>query len=122
MAEWIQGRVVASWCNDGRQMFLDESVSFRDSFGVIWEAPAGAVIDGASIPRFFWRVVGGPFEGKYRRASVVHDWHCAIRVRPSRDVHRVFREMCRASGCGRVFSFLLWAAVRVFGPRFCGCA
>ena len=51
-------------------MILLEDVSFT-SKGKIWTAPAGSVIDGASIPRFFWRVIGSPFIGYYRRASVV---------------------------------------------------
>lgn len=33
----------------------------------------GYETDGASIPRFFWRLIGGPF-GQYREAAVVHDW------------------------------------------------
>lgn len=33
----------------------------------------GYETDGASIPRLFWRLIGGPF-GKYREAAVIHDW------------------------------------------------
>ena len=35
--------------------------------------PKGFIFDGASIPRFFWRVIGGPF-GPYVDAAVVHDY------------------------------------------------
>lgn len=32
--------------------------------------------DGASIPRFFWRLVGGPFVPQFWRASLEHDYFC----------------------------------------------
>lgn len=35
-------------------------------------APAGARVNGASVPRAFWSIIGGPFEEKYRNASVLH--------------------------------------------------
>ena len=41
-----------------------------------WTAPKGAKVDGASIPQLFWTPIGGPFEGKYRYASVIHDTEC----------------------------------------------
>ena len=36
-------------------------------------APQGMITDGASIPRFFWRIIGSPLSGKYRQAAVIHD-------------------------------------------------
>ena len=36
-------------------------------------APAGTRTDGASIPRFFWRIIGPPMTGRYRQAAVIHD-------------------------------------------------
>jgi Protein of unknown function (DUF1353) len=38
--------------------------------------PAGAIVGGASIPQVFWSIIGGPFEDKYREASVIHDYYC----------------------------------------------
>ncbi len=29
--------------------------------------------DGASVPRFFWRLIGSPFRGRYRWPSIFHD-------------------------------------------------
>jgi len=36
-------------------------------------AKAGTVTDGASIPRFFWRLVGAPIMGPHFPAAVMHD-------------------------------------------------
>ena len=33
----------------------------------------GLHTDGASIPRVFWRLIGSPLMGKYRRACIFHD-------------------------------------------------
>src|ERR1035441_4686270 len=44
-----------------------------DPDGLEWKAPKGLVTDGASIPQIAWTPVGGPFEGLYRLAAVVHD-------------------------------------------------
>ena len=32
--------------------------------------------DGASIPRFFWRIVGSQFDPQFAPASLIHDWLC----------------------------------------------
>lgn len=110
--------VDAEWLSDGRSMRLRESLTFLDRAGSIWIASQGIIVDGASIPRFFWRFIGGPFSGRYRRASVIHDAYCQTRERPSRAVHAVFFEMMREDGVGLIKAWLIWGAVRMFGPRF----
>ena len=113
------GIVDAEWHADGRTMTLNEPVVFVDARHNRWIAEAGRTIDGASIPRFFWRFIGGPFSGKYRRASVVHDVYCENRAPGSSNiVHAMFYNAMRADGVGRVKAWLMWAAVRLFGPRF----
>ena len=114
------GQVDAVWLSDGRSMRLYEPLSYRDRRGILWTAGTGLVVDGASIPRVLWRAIGGPFSGRYRRASVIHDAYCQTRERRSQDVHAVFREMMWADGVGRLKSWLMWLAVRSFGPRFGG--
>ena len=112
------GVVSADWSDDGRTMTLREPVVFTDRRGIRWFADAGDEIDGASIPRFFWRFIGGPFSGKYRRASVIHDVYCVSRCRPSPAVHAMFYAAMRADGVFALKAWLMWLAVRLFGPRF----
>ena len=59
-----------------RNMEILERFSFVDPKGREWVAPAGTVVNGASIPRALWTVVGSPYTGDYRRASIVHDKAC----------------------------------------------
>ena len=112
------GKVEASWLSDGRTMELLEPVVFIDHRNKRWFAEAGRLVDRASIPRFFWRFIGGPFSGKYRRASTIHDAYCERRSTPSPQVHAMFYAAMRADGVGAFKAWLMWLAVRLFGPRF----
>src|SRR4026209_2008188 len=67
------GEPVTKWNPDGRTMTLLTELRYTDPHGEVWVAPIGSVVDGASIPRHLWSVMGGPFEGRSRNASVLHD-------------------------------------------------
>jgi hypothetical protein len=117
-----QGRftnsVVTEWLPDGRYMQLTQPVEFIGPDEKRWPVPAGTKVDGASIPQFFWSLIGGPFEGQYRDASVVHDFYCQTRIRPCRAVHRVFYEGMLARGVADVRAWLMFKAVDTFGPQW----
>ena len=49
---------------------LENDFRFQDPNGLLWLAPAGIEVDGASIPQFLWSVIGGPFEGPYISAQL----------------------------------------------------
>jgi hypothetical protein len=83
-----------------------------------WPVPVDAKVDGASIPRALWSLTGGPFEGKYRSASVIHDYYCDVRRKPWRAVHRVFYNAMRASGVSERRAKLMYAAVYFAGPHW----
>ena len=119
-AEWgkFSGPVRVEFDRNGRTMTLLEMFIYTDPDGKIWGAPQGTVIDGASIPRPFWAVVSGPFEGKYREASVIHDFACAERTRSWKEVHLAFYNAMRCGGFGEVESKILYYAVYHFGPRW----
>src|SRR6266487_89769 len=69
----FNGEPVTKWNPDGRTMTLLTELRYTDPNGNTWIAPIGSIVDGASIPRYLWSFMGGPFEGKYRNASVLHD-------------------------------------------------
>lgn len=103
---------------NGRKMKIKTDFSFVDAAGTRWLAPAGSVVDGASIPQVFWSVVGGPYEGLYRDASVVHDVACVQRNRRWQAVHRMFYEAMLASGVDPIKAKIMYGAVYYFGPRW----
>jgi Protein of unknown function (DUF1353) len=113
------GSVQTEWLdNDDRRMRLLAPFSYVDPKGVTWTAPAGWVIDGASIPVFAWSVIGGPFNGKYRDASVIHDVACDQKAQPWEVVHEAFYWAMMASGVEAWRAKVMYAAVYHFGPRW----
>jgi len=111
------GSVVAEWLTDGRKMKLVEPFAYVDPHGRRWDAPRGSIVDGASIPKIAWSIIGGPFEGKYRDASVIHDVACVERQREWQVVHDAFYTAMRASGVNQSQA-IMYAAVYHFGPRW----
>jgi alpha-D-ribose 1-methylphosphonate 5-phosphate C-P lyase len=94
------------------------SISFQDAEGDIWEAPSGSITNGASIPRFFWRVIGPPMTGEYVEAAVIHDVYCVNKDVHYVEVHKMFYNACRASGVKWWKANLMYWAVRLFGPKW----
>ncbi len=115
---YFEGEVVASWDSGGRTMTLREDFFYVDPYNRRWSAPAGSVVDGASIPAAFWTIVGGPFEGRYRKASVVHDVGCHEMTASWEDVHRMFFDACVCGGVDLQTAKILYYAVYHFGPRW----
>jgi hypothetical protein len=91
---------------------------YTDPQGVVWIAPAGSVVDGASIPRSLWSVMGGPFEGKYRNASVLHDVAYEKHDRPWADCDRMFYNAMRCSGVGPVEAKTMYYSLYKFGRHW----
>jgi hypothetical protein len=114
----FEGVPVVTLLDDGRRVKLSENFSFIDDSEARWNVPEGAIVDGASIPRFLWSFIGGPFEGKYRNASIIHDWFCDLRSRPWLKVHRMFYDAMIASGVDAVLAKTMYAGVYVGGPRW----
>ncbi|WP_340066461.1 DUF1353 domain-containing protein [Ascidiimonas aurantiaca] len=114
----FSGEVEAQWLPDGRRMQILRDFSFTDPHGIQWVTPAGWIVDGASIPQELWGIIGGPFSGKYRKASVIHDYACDRRNRPWTDVHWVFHEAMLASGVDLLKAQTMFAGVWARGPRW----
>jgi Protein of unknown function (DUF1353) len=114
----FRGRVITEWLSDGRRMRLLEPFEYVAPDGRTWPVPSGITVDGASIPQVFWSLIGGPFEGFYRGPSVIHDYYCATRARPSEQVHRMFYEAMRTAGVGESKAWLMYHAVARFGPQW----
>ena len=115
---WFSGPVKTEWVDNGRDMVILNHVSFTAPNGIIWSVYPGEIINGASIPRLFWRVVGSPYVGKYRRASAFHDVYCINRSRTWEAVHKVFKTMMLCDGVSKVKAETMYRAVRHFGPRW----
>lgn len=114
----FQDELVMKALPDGRTMEIVRPFTYIDSHNVTWPVPARTQVDGASIPRAFWSMIGGPFTGKYREASVIHDYYCASKLRHWKAAHRVFLDGMLARGVDKIKAQLMYLAVYRFGPRW----
>jgi Protein of unknown function (DUF1353) len=112
------GEPVTKWNPDGRTMTLLTELRYTDPNGEVWIAPVGSQVDGASIPRYLWSIMGGPFEGKYRNASVLHDVAYGERKRPWQDCDRMFYNAMRCSGVSAVEAKTMYYALYRFGNHW----
>lgn len=101
-----------------RDVKLVQPFGFIDPRGVSWDAPAGYVTNGASIPQSLWVVVGGPFDGPYRDAAFLHDYYCEAKIRSSDDTHRMYYEAAIARGTSENISSTMYAGLIFGGPKW----
>jgi hypothetical protein len=113
----FSGDPVTQWLSEAgpdRRMKILEEFWFEDKAGKRWVAPKGSIVNGASIPEALWSLVGSPYTGDYRRASIVHDVACDD-PQISREAREVaddmFYEACLAGGCSSFQAKLLRAGV-----------
>jgi hypothetical protein len=115
---YFSGPIDTRWEADGRTMTLLNELRYTDPKGVVWIAPAGSEVDGASIPRALWPFLGGPFEGKYRNASVLDDVAYDQKSRPWQQVDRMFYDAMRCAGVGVVEAKTLYYALYRHGRHW----
>ena len=115
---YYSGYPETRWDPNGRSMTLLNELRYTDPNGVEWVAPAGSKVDGASIPRTLWTFMGGPFEGKYRNASVLHDVCYEQQNRPWQDCDRMFYNAMRCSGVSAVEAGTMYYSLYKFGRHW----
>ena len=113
----FSGNPKTEWLVDGsgadRNMALLEDFSYTDPDGRVWLAPQTSVVNGASIPPTLWGMVGSPYTGDYRRASIVHDVACGDPAVSRKDADVMFYYACLCGGCSWLHASMLYAGVRI---------
>ncbi|HWV51659.1 DUF1353 domain-containing protein [Pseudorhodoplanes sp.] len=104
--------------DDGRTATLLAQFAYIDPNGKHWDVPTGTRVDGASIPWPLWSIIGSPWTGRYREASVVHDYFCDTKTAPWKLVHRNFYTAMLANQVDGIQARIMYAAVYRFGPRW----
>src|SRR5262245_38679235 len=112
------GTLIFEPLQDSQQLRTVLDFGFLDADGRHWSVPPGTSVDGASIPKALWSLWGGLWQGKYREASVVHDYHCAVRSADWQSVHRMFYHAMLVSGVSEQRAKLMYAGVYFAGPRW----
>jgi len=112
------GEVKTKWLKDGLKMEILRDFSFTGPDGRVWNAPKGSIIDGASIPKVAWSLIGGPYSGIYRDASVIHDIACQNKNRPAEEVHKTFYYALKKSNVDEYTAQIFYFAVIKKNPRW----
>ncbi len=114
----FSGEPKTAWLTEDqadRRMKLVEAFWYKGKVMDV-AVPKDYRIDGASIPRALWSLVGSPYTGDYRRASIVHDWACDDAkgdITKRRAADRMFYYACRAGGCSWPQAVMLYIGVRI---------
>jgi len=91
---------------------------FVDSKGISWTVPKGRVVNGASVPRTVWPILGAPLSSDYTIPIILRDYYAEIQTRPWQDVNRMFSESLLKAGVNQTKAAILYQAVVSFGPRW----
>src|SRR5471032_164643 len=105
-------------CEASGQCTLKNKLHFKDASNVEWEAKAGLVTDGASIPGIFQPIIGAPFDPSFINAAIIHDHYCDRHVRPWRQTHYVFYEGLIDQGVSMAKAKTMYLAVMLGGPKW----
>ena len=82
---------------------------------IVVNVPVDFVTDGASIPRFAYRLIGAPWGGKYSKAAVVHDYLYYNQTTTRVDADRIFYQAMGVLGVSGWRRSLMHFSVRSAG-------
>lgn len=75
---------------------LQKDMAYYTSKGLIL-VPKGFESDGCSMPRFFWRLFGHPFDMQYLREAILHDYLYKTQQFDRKTADLIFREELQKS-------------------------
>lgn len=101
-----------------RDVKLLAKFGYLDPYGVYWEAPAGFVTNGASVPWYLWPALGGPFDGPYRDAAVLHDYYCDKQTYTWEKTHEMFYNASLRRGVSENLAKTMYLGLQMFGYRW----
>ena len=98
---------------DGTWMLLED---FRIH---LWDmditVPKYFITDGASIPRFLWRVCGTPMDVPRLYAAIVHDYLYAEKLVSRKEADQIYRDFQIELGVSKWKAYTEYYALRLFG-------
>lgn len=102
----------------GKTKILDEDLYFIEPDNTAWKAGKGDVTDGASIPKLFQPIIGGPWEEDYLPAAVMHDHYTKRLVRTWWTTDRMFHQAMIVKKVPSIKAAVMYYAVYAFGPHW----
>lgn len=97
-------------------------VDYKKDMSFEFIIPKGYCFDGASVPRFFWRIIGSNTDNKFLVAAMVHDFMCENHdcIGYNRALStNVFDALLSVSQVGKFKRFFMKNSVDIFQKAFC---
>ena len=79
--------------------------------------PSAYMWDGASIPRFLWRVVGSPFQPKFMAPSLLHDYRYEHGIGTRKAADNQFHKLLLINGVDKALAKTMYTGVRLFASN-----
>ena len=105
------------WRGDGRTMVVTFDFGFRDRAGIWHWSFRGDIIDGASIPKYGWSIVGSPYVGNHRVPAAIHDSDYVYRRNSRKVCDRGFLDSLKFCGASWEKRHFFYRMVRDFGAK-----
>jgi len=97
---------------------LGERLVFLQGNGTEWISPAGAILDGRSVPSLFVKVIGHPFESTFRKSAVTYDYAVKIKQHSWETAQRMFQEALLAEGISESDAKVMYLLLSGSGTRW----
>ncbi len=101
-----------------RDVILIEDMIFYDKNGIEWFVPAGAIVNGTSIPKILWPIMGSPWVGYARRASIPHDYYYQSREHEKDLVDDMFYEAAIYDGVPHIKAHAMLLGLQITGSTW----
>ncbi|MCU7845304.1 MAG: DUF1353 domain-containing protein [Candidatus Thiodiazotropha sp. (ex Monitilora ramsayi)] len=112
---WL-GEIKISRPVQGKELWrVDSEISYLYQELVRITVLPGMETDGASIPRLFWRLIGGPFTGRYVGAALIHDGLYASELLPREVADNIFKAAMLSLNVPAWKASIMFWAVRMGG-------
>jgi hypothetical protein len=116
----FEGRVVPEWLDEPfiPAMRLQEELLFRQTGGDTWVVPAGAIVDGRSMPKLFVSLIGDPFKSGFLKSAVTYDYAVKAKARRWNDAQRMFVEGSVVEGVRENDAKVMYLLLQATGSRW----
>lgn len=117
----FHGKVILEWVDDSpfiATMRLVEEFSFQQANGKSWVVPAQTNLDGRFAPPLFTRLMGHPFEGGFRKTSIVYDYVVKDMTQPWPEAQRMFYEASVVEGVLPIEAKVIYMLMNAGGVRW----
>jgi hypothetical protein len=116
----FQGKVIVEWLDDPfvPTMRLVEPFAFRQPDGKVWTVPGGYILKGTGLPPLFRELIGQPFNGGFRKSSIVYDYATQKMTEPWDAAQHMFLDASVAEGATQAEAKAMYLLLRAQGSRW----